>query len=64
VILTPGFNGDVWYEKDPKAKTLTIHGSQAGEVSYRMTANRYDWRNWKTIADDIKTNDPGLKEKK
>ena len=46
VILTPGFNGNVWYEKNPKAKTLTIHGSQAGEVSYRMTANRHDWRKW------------------
>src|SRR3989344_4437732 len=35
VILTPGFNGNVWYEKNPKAKTLTIYGTQKGEVSYR-----------------------------
>jgi len=37
---------------------LTIHGSQeanaeassfAGEVSYRMTASRFDWKNWSNL---------------
>ena len=46
IILTPGFNGDVWYEKNPEKNTLTIHGTQAGEVSYRMTANRFDHADW------------------
>ncbi|MEK6912668.1 MAG: hypothetical protein AABX26_01790, partial [Nanoarchaeota archaeon] len=52
VILTPGFEGNVWYTKDPAAKTLTIHGSKNGEVSYRMTSSRYDWANWGIIADE------------
>jgi len=55
VILTPGFNGNVWYTKDPTSKTLTIHGSQAGEVSYRMTANRYDWMKWGNLANTTST---------
>jgi hypothetical protein len=46
IFLTPSFNGNVWYTKDPVAKTLTIHGSQAGEVSYRMISNRFDWRGY------------------
>jgi len=34
--------GKVWYEKNPEKNTLTIHGTQTGEVSYRLTANRFD----------------------
>ena len=46
VVLTPGFDGRVWYTKDPIKKTLTISGTSFGEVSYRFTANRFDWKNW------------------
>jgi hypothetical protein len=46
IIITPSFNGNVWYIKDSVANTLTIHGTQAGEVSYRMTADRFDWMTW------------------
>ena len=49
IILTPGFNGKVWYEKNPEKDTLTIYGTQAGEVSYRMTANRFDWKEWSNL---------------
>ena len=49
VVLTPGFDGRVWYTKDPVKKTLTIQGSALGEVSYRFTANRYDWKNWTNL---------------
>ncbi|MBA7639056.1 hypothetical protein ES703_46712 [subsurface metagenome] len=49
IILTPGFNGNVWYEKNPFENTLTIHGESSGEVSYRMTANRFDWMNWSNL---------------
>jgi len=51
VILTPAFDGRVWYTKDPKSKTLTIHGTQDGEVSYRLTANRHDWEKWENLVD-------------
>jgi hypothetical protein len=57
VILTPSFNGNVWYQKNPAEKTLTIHGSQAGEVSYRMTANGWNWRSWSNVAKDLDLND-------
>jgi hypothetical protein len=74
VILSPGFDGRAWYTKDPVAKTLTIHGTPAkganveaspfsGEVSYRMTANRYDSENWPTKT-DMNISGPGLQEKK
>jgi hypothetical protein len=46
IILTPSFNGNVWYGKNPSEKTLKISGTQIGEVSYRFTANRFDWRGW------------------
>ena len=49
VMLTPGFDGNVWYTKNPAKKTLTISGTQAGEVSYRMTANRFDWSKWSNL---------------
>ena len=42
-------NGNVWYEKNPEKNTLTIYGSQKGEVSYRMTANRFDWKEWSNL---------------
>jgi len=46
VILTPSFEGDVWYEKNLGTLELTIHTRGSGEVSYRFTAPRFDWENW------------------
>jgi hypothetical protein len=63
VILTPGFDGRVWYSKDVINKKLIIYGSQQGEVSYRLTANRYDWQAWGNIAKDVEIDGPGLPEK-
>jgi hypothetical protein len=40
VLLTPGFDGSVWYEKADGR--IIIHGSKDGEVSYRLTAPRFD----------------------
>ncbi|MEK6840675.1 MAG: hypothetical protein AABX79_01850, partial [Nanoarchaeota archaeon] len=56
VILTPSFNGKVWYQKDPVAKTLIIHGDSSGEVSYRMTSNSWNWKNWGNIARNLDVN--------
>ena len=50
VLLAPSFDGRVWYQKDAAHDTLTIYGvpsaSQIGnsspEVSYRLTAPRFD----------------------
>jgi hypothetical protein len=45
VFLTPSFDGRVWYEKNLAENTLAILGDSAGEVSYRLTAERFDWGN-------------------
>ncbi|MBI2623240.1 MAG: hypothetical protein HYW65_01530 [Candidatus Liptonbacteria bacterium] len=61
VLLTPAFEGKVWYEKDVFANRLTIFASPSVprtsassprlsavtyEVSYRLTAPRFDAANW------------------
>ncbi len=51
VLLTPSFDGRVWYEKDARNLRLTIRGSSAGEVSYRLTAPRFDWQVWTNMSD-------------
>jgi hypothetical protein len=45
-LLTPNFKGSVWYEKDEANLTLTVYGTNPGEVSYRLTARRFDWESW------------------
>ena len=49
VSLTPSFDGSVWYEKNAALGTLTIHGSAPGEVSYNLTAPRFDASQWTNI---------------
>jgi len=49
VMLTPSFDGRVWYKKDSAKKTLTIFGTETGEVSYRMTSNSFNYKAWPTI---------------
>jgi hypothetical protein len=51
VILSPNFDGRVWYEKNSKEKKIIIYGKPyqsegVYEVSYRLTAPRFDYRNW------------------
>jgi len=59
VLLTPSFNGKVWYEKDAKNMVLKIFAlpSSAGaySVSYRLTAPRFDSANWLNTR-----NEPGV----
>lgn len=51
VLLTPSFPGDAWYEKDPAGQKVTIFADPSGgkdnlEVSYRLTAPRFDAGKW------------------
>jgi len=48
VQLTPSLNQRVWYEKMPGENKLLFYGEKGGEVSYRLIANRQDWRDWPT----------------
>lgn len=40
LLTTPNFDGKVWYEKSDGK--IVIHGDADGEVSYRLTAPRFD----------------------
>ncbi len=54
VLLSPAFDGSVWYEKDTRNNMLIIYGKGKGantEVSYRLTAPRFDHAMWSNIAD-------------
>ncbi len=41
VLLTPNFDGRVWYEKKD-GKIVIISSAKTGEVSYRLTGARFD----------------------
>jgi hypothetical protein len=56
VLLTPSFEGKVWYEKN--GNKITIYGEKSGEVSYRFSAPRFDYQKWQNLAQD--QNLPGL----
>ncbi len=54
VLVTPNFDGKVWYEKDEKNNRLTLFAdpeeeipdSEILEISYRLTAPRFDADVW------------------
>jgi hypothetical protein len=50
VLSTPGFSGRVWYNKNNSS--ITFFGNQPGEVSYQLSAPRFDADNWTNIATD------------
>ncbi|KPJ71830.1 hypothetical protein AMJ50_00785, partial [Parcubacteria bacterium DG_74_3] len=50
VLLTPSFEGRVWYEKN--GNTITIYGDESGEVSYGLSAPRVDYEEWDNLAKD------------
>ena len=50
------FDGKVFYTKDIEHNALVISGTEKGEVSMRLTANRYDslmWPNLRTDQDGV-----------
>ncbi|MBI4397392.1 MAG: hypothetical protein HY548_09870, partial [Elusimicrobia bacterium] len=59
VLLTPGARQKVWYEKDVARRRLTIFTAMENggdeepvEVSYRLTAPRFDHAKWTNIPTD------------
>ncbi len=50
LLLTPGFEGKVWYEKN--GNKIIIYGDRAGEVSYRLSAPRVDHQKWGNLTED------------
>jgi hypothetical protein len=52
VSATPSFDGRVFYKKDMEKNTLTITGTEEGEVSLRLAARRYDNDKWPNLRPD------------
>ncbi|MEX2033003.1 MAG: hypothetical protein WD889_00380, partial [Candidatus Colwellbacteria bacterium] len=50
VLLSPGSDNRVWYKKEPENNRLIIFSQSASEVSYRLTAPRFDWQKWGNIS--------------
>lgn len=57
IILTPGFSGNVWYKKDIENNRILIYSVSEAEtdnpeVSYRLTAPRFDYEKWSSVPKD------------
>ncbi len=56
-LLTPNFSGQAWYEKDWDGRSINIFARPdninraAVEVSYRLTAPRFDQKQWTNYSD-------------
>ena len=50
VLLTSSFKGTAWYKKD--GHRLIIYGSEKGEISYRLSAPRVDFKKWGNLTED------------
>ncbi|MFZ3011045.1 MAG: hypothetical protein WA100_04280 [Microgenomates group bacterium] len=46
VLLSSNTNGKTWYSVDPATMVLTFYSSTPSEVSYRLTAPRFDAGRW------------------
>ncbi len=51
-VLVSGGNGKSWYVKDGSLRKITIYSDRGGEVSYRLTAPRFDHLDWTTLSSD------------
>lgn len=64
VLLTPAFDGKIWYDKDINENRLTIFAipnfipdskfqilNSNLEISYRLTAPRFDYNQWSNYSD-------------
>lgn len=60
VLLSPSFDGRVWYEKDFKNLKLIIHANRGGEVAYHLIAPRFDWKQWPTVIGDQSSGGEGF----
>jgi hypothetical protein len=49
VLLSPETNTRAWYAYDHATHTLSIYTARPTNVSYRLTAPRYDWQKWANV---------------
>jgi len=60
ILLTPSFNGSVWYKKIPgenkilvSANINSLNNSDDFEISYRFTAARFDHEEWSNTPEGV-----------
>jgi hypothetical protein len=51
VLLTPDSSAKTWYEKDTAHRTIVFYSDRPTDVSFRLTAPRFDYQNWANISD-------------
>jgi hypothetical protein len=52
VLLSPRDNARTWYQVDEKNYTLAIYSSKPTEISYRLSAPRFDANQWSNFNDN------------
>lgn len=50
VLLSSGSDSKAWYKKEPENNRLIIFSNLPSEVSYRLTAPRFDWQKWGNVS--------------
>jgi hypothetical protein len=50
-LLTPSFPTKVWYEVDKVNKRLILYSARPTQISFRLTAPRFDHQNWSNMRD-------------
>jgi hypothetical protein len=51
VLLAPDSSAKTWYEKDAAHRTIVFYSDRPTDVSFRLTAPRFDYQNWANISD-------------
>lgn len=52
VLLTPNAPAKTWYKKDPEQRQIIFYSDYATEVSYRLSAPRFDYEDWANLRKD------------
>jgi hypothetical protein len=60
VLLSPDSSAKTWYEKDTAHRTITFYSDRPTEISYRLTAPRFDYQNWNNLTDKSQTTSQAL----
>jgi len=55
VLLTPNSPGKVWYEKNAEGRKIIFYSDKSSEISYRLSAPRFDYKEWPNLREDQAT---------
>ena len=60
VSRTPGFDGRVFYSKEPATNTLMVARTVPGKISMRLIASKFDQSEWPNLRSDQKATFKGF----